>query len=77
MGWAEDGGFGRGPRGAMGATMAAELRWIRSSYSSSGANNCLECASNGPIVWIRDSKDDGPRVEVPLASWRAFLAAVI
>ena len=75
MGRAEDGGFGRGPR-AMGAMMAAELRWIRSSYSGSTEEECLECASNGATVWIRDSKDAGPRVEMPLASWRAFLAAV-
>ncbi|SFR20064.1 protein of unknown function [Lentzea waywayandensis] len=57
--------------------MASELRWIRSSYSGTGENDCLECASNGATVWIRDSKDAGRRFQVPLASWLTFVAAVV
>lgn len=57
--------------------MEAQFKWIRSSYSGTGGNDCLECASDGTAVWIRDSKDDSPQIEVSLASWRAFLAAMI
>jgi hypothetical protein len=54
--------------------MAAELRWIRSSYSTGGDASCVECAGGGAAVLIRDSKDrGGHRLEVPPAAWRAFL----
>ncbi|MCX2953059.1 DUF397 domain-containing protein [Lentzea sp. NEAU-D7] len=56
--------------------MASELRWIRSSYSSGGAEACVECASNGAAVWVRDSKDARRRFEVSLFSWLAFVTAV-
>ncbi|WP_090067861.1 DUF397 domain-containing protein [Lentzea flaviverrucosa] len=56
--------------------MASELRWIRSSYSDSSASTCVECASNGATVWVRDSKDVSRRFGVPLVSWRAFLMAL-
>ncbi|RAS61125.1 uncharacterized protein DUF397 [Lentzea atacamensis] len=57
--------------------MAAEFRWIRSSYSGSTGSNCLECASDGTTVWVRDSKDAGTRLAVPLVSWLAFLATLV
>ncbi|MDX8047821.1 DUF397 domain-containing protein [Lentzea sp. BCCO 10_0798] len=57
--------------------MASELRWIRSSYSGTGGNECLECASTGTTVWIRDSKDVGRRLEVSLTSWLAFVSTAI
>jgi hypothetical protein len=54
--------------------MAAELRWIRSSYSGDGTANCVECAGDGAAVLIRDSKDRaGHRLEVPPVAWHAFL----
>ncbi|WP_090012392.1 DUF397 domain-containing protein [Lentzea albidocapillata] len=57
--------------------MASQLRWIRSSYSSASGDNCLECASTGTTVWIRDSKNAGRRLEVSLTSWLAFVAAAL
>jgi hypothetical protein len=57
--------------------MASELRWIRSSYSSAGNDNCLESASDGVTVWIRDSKDARQRFDVSLVSWRAFLVDIV
>ncbi|WP_084401624.1 DUF397 domain-containing protein [Lentzea albidocapillata] len=56
--------------------MASEFRWIRSSYSNATGGDCLECASNGATVWIRDSKDVGRRLEVPFVSWLVFLMAL-
>ncbi|WP_439660616.1 DUF397 domain-containing protein [Lentzea sp. HUAS TT2] len=54
--------------------MAAELTWKRSTYSASGDGNCVECAGDGHVVLIRDSKcRDGQRLEVSSASWRAFV----
>ena len=55
--------------------MAAELRWKRSSYSgSSGGADCVECAGNGRVVRIRDSKNrTGPQLQVVTAGWRAFV----
>ncbi|MFD4643586.1 DUF397 domain-containing protein [Lentzea sp. NPDC058436] len=60
------------------ATMAAELMWKRSSYSSSGGTtDCVECAGDGRALWLRDSKDrGGQRLEVSPAGWRAFLLLV-
>ncbi|MDX8144858.1 DUF397 domain-containing protein [Lentzea sp. BCCO 10_0061] len=53
--------------------MAAELGWKRSSYTEEA--NCVECAIDGLVVRIRDSKDrDGQRLEVPWLGWQAFLA---
>lgn len=53
--------------------MAAELRWKRSSYSSDDDSSCVECAGDGPVVRIRDSKDQGgPQLEASPAAWRAF-----
>ncbi|MEV6242224.1 DUF397 domain-containing protein [Lentzea sp. NPDC051838] len=57
--------------------MAAELTWKRSSHSTGGDASCVECASDGRAVWVRDSKDVvDRRFEVPLGAWRAFLSFV-
>ena len=54
--------------------MAAELTWKRSTYSASADKDCVECAGDGRVVWLRDSKDrDGQRLEVSSAAWRAFV----
>lgn len=74
MGRAEDGGFGRGPR-AMGAAMAAaELRWIRSSYSDPN-DACVEFAVDAhETVLVRDTKDRfGPLISFSSPAWSAFV----
>jgi hypothetical protein len=50
--------------------------WRKSSYSGNGGGNCVEVAS-GSGVQVRDSQNqDGPRVTVPAAGWRAFIGRI-
>ncbi|WP_448316900.1 DUF397 domain-containing protein [Streptomyces sp. CO7] len=57
--------------------MSAELSWVRSSYSGSGGDNCVEVASLPHTVHVRDSKDVR-RTPLALdpAAWAAFLRLV-
>ncbi|WP_151770421.1 DUF397 domain-containing protein [Streptomyces abyssomicinicus] len=57
--------------------MSAELSWVRSSYSGSGGDNCVEVAPLGHAVRVRDSKDVSrtPLTYGPVA-WDAFLRLV-
>lgn len=75
MGRAEEGGFGRGPRGAMGAMMAAELRWIRSSYTGGSGEACVEFAQDlQETILVRDTKDlSGPLLSFSSPAWSAFV----
>ncbi|HWU09698.1 MAG TPA: DUF397 domain-containing protein [Streptomyces sp.] len=52
-----------------------ELVWFKSSYSdSSSGNDCVEVATAGGAVHVRDSKDvPGPYLGFALAPWKAFL----
>ena len=57
--------------------MAAGLKWVRSSRSGGGVNNCVEVAGFGASRAVRDSKDaDGPRHVFSTAAWTAFVAGV-
>lgn len=54
-----------------------ELKWIKSSYSEASANNCVEIATTGPLIAIRDSK--APLLswtKVSRAAWTEFAAAL-
>ncbi|GAA3119935.1 DUF397 domain-containing protein [Streptomyces rameus] len=53
----------------------SELRWFKSSYSSSSnGNDCLEVAPTPTTIHIRDSKrPDGPRLTATPAAWAAFV----
>ena len=52
----------------------AALPWRKSSYSSSG--NCVEVASAGDAVRVRDTKDPaGLQLALPGARWADFVAA--
>ncbi|MFJ8750593.1 DUF397 domain-containing protein [Streptomyces sp. NPDC102441] len=55
---------------------ATELKWLRSSYSSSGdGNDCVEVVTTPATVHVRDSKDQpGPRLGFTPTTWEAFLA---
>jgi hypothetical protein len=47
--------------------------WRKPSYSSGNGGNCVEAGNTGQGVAVRDSKDqDGPRLAVSLAQWRAL-----
>lgn len=53
--------------------------WRKSSYSggSEGGSNCVEVASSGGPVRVRDSKDPGSgSLVVSPQRWRAFLTAL-
>ncbi|WP_306425231.1 DUF397 domain-containing protein [Dactylosporangium matsuzakiense] len=49
--------------------------WRKSSRS--GTTNCLEVASSGSEILVRDSKDpDGPTLAIGRGSWAAFVEAL-
>jgi hypothetical protein len=56
--------------------MNAEWGWKISSYST-GANNCIETASAGCVVGVRDTKDrDRGIVAVGAPAWARFVASL-
>ncbi|MEU5166403.1 DUF397 domain-containing protein [Streptomyces mutomycini] len=57
------------------AEEATQLKWLRSSYSSSGdGNDCVEVATTPGTVHVRDSKArPGPRLGFTSATWEAFV----
>ena len=49
--------------------------WRKSSYSGGGASNCVEVASAGQHLALRDSKNpSGPVLQLSLSTWRSFVA---
>jgi hypothetical protein len=53
--------------------------WRKSSYSggNEGGSNCVEVASSGGQLAVRDSKSPGRgELAVSPAEWRAFLACL-
>ncbi|MEU1124890.1 DUF397 domain-containing protein [Streptomyces sp. NPDC005899] len=53
---------------------ATELDWSTSSYSAGDGGECVEVASTGHVVLVRDSKDTArPHVTVSPAGWADFL----
>lgn len=49
--------------------------WRKSRASGSG--NCVEVATTGELVYVRDSKfPDGPTLEFTVDEWTAFLTGV-
>ena len=58
------------------AQKLTDLIWRKSSYSSSNGQ-CVEVASAGPVIAVRDSKDPaGPVLLCPRAGMAAFIAGV-
>ncbi|MEV6511682.1 DUF397 domain-containing protein [Streptomyces sp. NPDC051642] len=54
-----------------------ELKWIKSSYSEASANNCVEMATAGPLISLRDSKH--PELQwatVSRKAWTEFAGAL-
>jgi hypothetical protein len=57
--------------------MDMTLQWRTATYSSGNGGNCIEVATAGPAVAVRDSKDpDGPRLTFSAQTWKAFAANV-
>jgi hypothetical protein len=53
----------------------ATLTWRKSSYSNGAGGMCVEVATAGDGVAVRDSKDPGgPLLAFSAAEWDAFLA---
>ncbi|NJQ03131.1 DUF397 domain-containing protein [Streptomyces zingiberis] len=53
------------------------LGWFKSSHSGSGGGDCVEVATGGHAVYIRDSKviaAGGPVLRVGRTEWAAFVA---
>ncbi|MER5767917.1 DUF397 domain-containing protein [Streptomyces sp. NPDC001985] len=49
--------------------------WRKSSYSASGAGQCVEVAARPRAVHVRDSKDiGGPELGLAPRAWAAFVA---
>ncbi|MFD0856781.1 DUF397 domain-containing protein [Actinomadura adrarensis] len=52
-------------------------KWRKSSCSGSGSNSCIEVASEGHSILVRDSKDpDGPRLLISRAEFQLFTKAI-
>ena len=57
------------------ASGRAELDWFTSSYSGSGGGDCVEVATSGATVHVRDSKNRrGPVLSFSATEWAAFVA---
>ncbi|MFI6487670.1 DUF397 domain-containing protein [Streptomyces sp. NPDC050564] len=54
---------------------ASELKWFKSSYSSSSeAGDCVEIAPTPTTIHIRDSKNpQGPRLALAPTAWADFV----
>jgi Domain of unknown function (DUF397) len=47
--------------------------WRKSSYSGNSGGNCVEVATAGPVVAVRDSKNpDSPALAFTSRRWQAF-----
>ena len=54
-----------------------DIRWRKSTYSSSNGGACIEVAAVGRAVAVRDSKDaGGPVLTFGQQTWKAFAAKV-
>ncbi|MEU6348020.1 DUF397 domain-containing protein [Streptomyces sp. NPDC047072] len=54
-----------------------ELRWFKSSYSSSGDGDCVEVAHTPTTIHIRDSKkQQSPHLTLSPTPWTNFLTHV-
>ncbi|GGX77432.1 DUF397 domain-containing protein [Streptomyces hiroshimensis] len=57
--------------------MIAEPSWVKSSYSGTDGDVCVEVACLPQAVRIRDSKrKDGPQLAIAPHTWEAFVAHV-
>ncbi|WP_406174108.1 DUF397 domain-containing protein [Streptomyces sp. NBC_00996] len=55
----------------------SELKWLKSSYSEASGNACVEIATDGHLIAVRDSKHpELPRASVGREAWARFTGAV-
>jgi hypothetical protein len=49
------------------------MDWRKSTFSDSNGGNCVETASGGNAILVRDTTDrDGVTLSVPAETWRTF-----
>ncbi|UQX04942.1 DUF397 domain-containing protein [Streptomyces sp. RerS4] len=59
---------------ALGSGLSA-LTWVKSSYSASDSNDCVEVAHLPGTILVRDSKvADGDLLSLSPAAWAGFVA---
>ncbi|MDG9716899.1 DUF397 domain-containing protein [Streptomyces sp. DH24] len=57
---------------------AAELTWVKSSYSAGDGGQCVEAAATDSVVLVRDSKQpDAATLSVPAEQWTAFVRMAV
>jgi hypothetical protein len=53
------------------------LNWRKASYSGSGGGNCVEVASPGSVVLVRDTTNrDGGTLAFSVEAWGRFTASL-
>jgi hypothetical protein len=53
------------------------MNWRKASYSSGSSGNCVEAASGGGAVLVRDTASrEGLTLEVPAAAWATFVTGL-
>ncbi len=51
------------------------LKWVKSSYSGSNDNDCVEVATTPGTIHVRDSKNvQGPQLAFAPGAWADFLS---
>ncbi|PJE98250.1 DUF397 domain-containing protein [Streptomyces carminius] len=51
------------------------MEWVKSSYSGSDNNDCVEVAAIPGTIHVRDSKDvRGPKLAFTPGAWAGFVA---
>jgi hypothetical protein len=51
--------------------------WRKSSYSDGNGGACIETASAGGVVLVRDTTDRcGSTLTVPAGAWKAFVTSL-
>jgi predicted secreted Zn-dependent protease len=59
----------------MSGAISDSAAWKKATASNSGG--CVEVVHDGPLTWVRDSKDpSGPRLSFNAREWDAFLTGV-
>ncbi|MEU8577871.1 DUF397 domain-containing protein [Streptomyces asoensis] len=59
-------------------SVATEPAWFKSSYSGAEGGQCLEVASTGEAVLVRDSKQaDGSVLAVGVDAWAGFVRLAV
>jgi hypothetical protein len=54
----------------------SEPTWVKSTFSETGGNNCLEVATVSDRIAIRESAEPDRSISIPTAGLRAFLRGV-